>query len=103
MKISEDCTLPATFTISNFVTIGSSLNATMNSTMFHFIDSDTGIDTNCYQNSSSVSATSPTGGATRYPCDDTVVEFIYSRGKLTLLEVACPEKYVSFLSQITLR
>ena len=50
MKISEDCTLPATFTISDFVTIGGNGNATMNSTMFHFTDSATGIDTNCYQN-----------------------------------------------------
>ncbi|KAK6078139.1 hypothetical protein SCUP515_04569 [Seiridium cupressi] len=93
MDATDDCTLPAEYTISNFVTLGDSSNGTLNTTSFHFTDSDTGIDTACQKNSSSVS-TNPNGGAARYYCDDVNVEFIYQTtgiAGLTLIEKACPD------------
>lgn len=89
----DECVLPATYTISNFVTVGDKYNGTHNATSFQFVDTDTGITTSCEQNSTSTS-TSPNGGTARYYCDDTNVEFIYQTtgiAGLTLIEKACPD------------
>ncbi|KAH8675991.1 hypothetical protein BX600DRAFT_192276 [Xylariales sp. PMI_506] len=88
---NDECILPAQFTITEFATFGDKFNGTMNSTSFHYSDTDTNIDTDCYQNASSVGIVPVTGGTTRYPCGDANVQFIYSMGKLTLIEIACPD------------
>jgi hypothetical protein len=96
MEVADDCTLPSKYTIANFVTFGDKLNGTLNTTSFHFTDTDTGIDTACQKNSTSKS-TSPNGGTARYYCDNTNVEFIYQTtgiAGLTLIEKACPDRYV---------
>ncbi|KAK6189387.1 hypothetical protein LQW54_013313 [Pestalotiopsis sp. IQ-011] len=87
------CTLPAQFTISNFMTFGDKSNGTVELTSFDFADAGTGITTACQQNSTSVS-TSPNGGTARYYCDDENVQFIYQTtgiAGLTMIERACTD------------
>lgn len=89
----DDCTLPATYTIANFVTFTDKLNGALNTTSFSFADTDTGIATACQRNSTSA-FTTPNGGTARYYCDDKNVEFIYQTtgiAGLTLIEKACPD------------
>ncbi|KAH6648470.1 hypothetical protein BKA67DRAFT_693800 [Truncatella angustata] len=109
MAVADTCAMPSEYTITNFVTFGDKLNGTLNTTSFHFADSETGIDTSCTKNSTSATS-SPNGGTARYYCDDATVEFIWQTtgiAGLTVIEKACPEngssKYeVSGLSQFNL-
>lgn len=91
---AADCTLPGEFEISDFKTFVDFADNTKNTTSFHYVDVDTGIDTTCQQNSTSESTS--TGAAQRWPCDDTTVEFIYQTTSgvpgLTMLEKACLDR-----------
>ncbi|KAI0125903.1 hypothetical protein BJ170DRAFT_453446 [Xylariales sp. AK1849] len=90
MAVEADCVMPSEYTISDFMTLGSQLNGTTNTTSFHFIDSDTGIDTDCERNSTSKTSTTSPNATPRWPCNDGNVEFIYQTNGLTVIEAACP-------------
>jgi hypothetical protein len=89
MEVQDDCTLPGNYTIENFTTFASKTNGSSNATSFHYVDSGTGIDTFCEQNSTSKSSSS-TGATPRWPCDNPNVEFIFQTPGLTIIEAACP-------------
>lgn len=52
-------------------------------------DSDTDITTACSLNSTSTDLGAQ-GGAARYACDNSAVNFIWQNNKLTMIELACP-------------
>ncbi|KAI0164881.1 hypothetical protein GGR57DRAFT_450870 [Xylariaceae sp. FL1272] len=87
---ASDCVLPADFVVTDFqVTFQS--NNSIDTVSFGFQDIDTGIDTVCHRNSTSMA----TGiGKNQYKCDDATVGFVYQTSwtgitGLTLVERAC--------------
>lgn len=90
LEAESECVNPASYTVSDFTIF--TTNSTSNTTSFHFTDSDSGIDTNCQHNASSVSVTPSPGATPRWPCDNTAVEFIYQYNGLTVIEAVCPSR-----------
>ncbi|OTB06673.1 hypothetical protein M426DRAFT_318731 [Hypoxylon sp. CI-4A] len=87
---ATNCTYPATYTISNFMSSTDNVDATKNTTSFYFADKDTGISTFCTHNSTS---TPTSGSSSEWPCDNPSVSFIYQTtgaAGLTMVELACP-------------
>ena len=97
LQLASDCTLPGVFEISDLEISTDTADAAKNATSFHFVDPDTGIDTNCRQSGEAEEGEDqplPTpGAAQRWPCDDDRVEFIYQTSTgvpgLTVLEKTC--------------
>ncbi|KAI1263017.1 hypothetical protein F5Y18DRAFT_139863 [Xylariaceae sp. FL1019] len=87
---ASDCVLPADFVVTDFQATFKSNNS-IDTVSFGFQDTDTGIDTVCNRNSTSV----PTGvSKNQYKCDDATVGFVYQTSwtgitGLTLVERAC--------------
>ena len=90
---AEGCELPEGYVLSKFTT-WTPVGSNDTSISFNYFDESTNITTSCYKNSSSQAITSP-GYAARYPCENSIVKFIWSNSKLGLIEEACPEdRYV---------
>ncbi|KAI1176926.1 hypothetical protein F4777DRAFT_543972 [Nemania sp. FL0916] len=87
---ASNCTLPAKFVVTDFITYTDETNSTLNTVCLEFSDPDTNIKTTCQQNSTST----PSGPSkNRYACDDANVAFIYQTtgvAGLTMIERACP-------------
>lgn len=100
VEATAGCILPGEFEVSSFTIYTDSLDDSKNTTSFHYSDADTGIDTSCQQNSTSLSTSS--GAAQRWPCDNANVEFIYQTTSgvpgLTILEKACLDRWVKHSS-----
>lgn len=86
---AEGCELPEGYVLSKFTT-WTPVGSNDTSISFNYFDESTNITTSCYKNSSSQAITSP-GYAARYPCENSIVKFIWSNSKLGLIEEACPE------------
>ena len=91
--VADGCELPEAYVLSNFTT-WTPVGSNDTSISFNYFDQSTNITTSCSKNSSSQAITYP-GYAARYPCDNSVVKFIWSNNKLGLIEEACPDdRYV---------
>ncbi|KAL2022657.1 hypothetical protein VTK56DRAFT_4738 [Thermocarpiscus australiensis] len=89
---ADGCALPDEFEIRSFE-IWSPAARNNNHTAvinFSYADEDTGIQTSCHYNSTSLNV-GPVGLVPRYACDNDVVQFIWQNGTLTVIEKACPE------------
>ncbi|XXG94558.1 hypothetical protein Hte_000815 [Hypoxylon texense] len=88
---ARECYLPANFTVTNFTIYTDFVDPSKNLTSFWYSDERTGIDTFCSQNSTSKPDTINTNS---WPCDDSVVAFIYDATEpipeLCMIERACP-------------
>ena len=93
VQLTADCTLPGEFDISDLEISTDTADSAKNTTSFHFVDADTGIDTNCRQGSEAAQPPPSPGAAQRWPCDDDRVEFIYQTTTgvpgLTVIEKTC--------------
>lgn len=88
--VADACTYPEGYEIQNFQTFTPTAgNSTTADISFSFHDKDTNIQTSCQRNSTSKNVGKPDLTA-RYACDNTIVEFIWQRETLTMIETACP-------------
>jgi len=84
------CTYPEAFDIQNFTTWTSAPGSNASSTVdFGYFDKSTNLQTSCHYNATSPNVGKP-GLASRYACDNAIVEFIWQNGTLTMIETACP-------------
>ncbi|KAI0482887.1 hypothetical protein GGR56DRAFT_622012 [Xylariaceae sp. FL0804] len=87
---TQNCTLPVEFKVIGFQIYTDAQDGSLNQTSFTFVDSDTGINTYCQQNASSV----PVGSSSdQFACTNPLVSFVYDTTDvpgLTLIETACP-------------
>jgi hypothetical protein len=92
----DDCVLPDDFDIQNFTAQSSDGGNVLQSFDFGFLDDSTNITTPCHFNSTSKPIGDP-GRTPRFACDDSVVQFIWQNGTLTIIEGVCPgtDGYVS--------
>ena len=89
---TASCKLPEGFLVKNFQAWTPARGNNASSTVqFGYADNSTSIQTSCRYNSTSPNVGKP-GLASRYACDDPLVEFIWNNGTLTVIETACPGK-----------
>lgn len=88
---TNDCVLPDSYYVSDFQSTSGTGGTNLTAFSFDFKDMKTGISTPCEFNSSSVS-TLP-GSSSRYPCDNSSVDFIWQDEPnwLTMIEYVCSE------------
>jgi hypothetical protein len=89
LENADDCAYPSDFEISDFKVSTDLVKGSTAFATFRFVDAETGIDTSCQNNANSKSDSSGSS-AQRWPCDNPIVEFIWQRNQLTLVEQACP-------------
>ena len=90
--IEDSCVYPESpYEIQNFTiwTPAPGSNASM-TIDFGYVDESTNIETSCHYNATSKNVARPQL-TPRYACDNSVVEFIWQNGTLTMIEAACPD------------
>ncbi|KAK2611136.1 hypothetical protein N8I77_004511 [Diaporthe amygdali] len=93
-NLAQDCEYPAYFTIQNFATCTPN-SSNQTEVTFGYVDSDTNITTSCNLNSTSENIGAE-GAAPRYACDNSSVNFIWQKNKLTVIELACSTSSVQY-------
>lgn len=98
-EASEDCNLPRSYTIQDFVGRSNNTGQTLAAYNFTFTDTTTQVTTLCHYNASSTSTTPP-GLTPRFACEDSEIKFIWEDDDkdLWMIERVCPgpDGYVSF-------
>lgn len=89
---ASGCTLPGEFIITDYRMYDNVNNTALDVLSFNLDDNDTGIKTSCKRDASSQPSSAGSATATRWPCDNPVVEFITQDDLLTIVEKACPEQ-----------
>jgi hypothetical protein len=90
-EANEDCNLPRSYTIQDFIGRSNNTGETLAAYNFTFTDTTTQVTTLCHYNASSTSTTPP-GLTPRFACEDSEIKFIWEDDDkdLWMIERVCP-------------